>query len=199
MDELEPFGGEPTDAERAAVSALVVQLQEAEQRVIAATKELSNALVELRQIQEVDLVTAMHAVNMSSFALADGTPVKITSRLIAGQLSSEEGLQWVTDHGGESLIKAEVTIGFDRTDIDKARAVYDELHSRWSNVAKKLDIKETVHPSTLIHFCNELIGNQEADPPLDVLGVHRHTRAQVGAKQPKTVKLTGLLSREGFE
>jgi hypothetical protein len=162
-----------------------------------ATKTLVQALERLKQIQEVELPLAMGTINMSSFSLLDGTPVKLHSRLLAGQLTDDEGLQWVSAHGGDSIIKAVITIEFDRSDIGLARALYEDLRARWGNLVKQLTMRQSVHPQTLVGYCNDLIRNQ-GDPPLDLLGVHRETRALVGAKQPKHVRLTGLQQNRGM-
>jgi hypothetical protein len=189
---------EPSDNELAQCSNLAEAVRAAEREVIEATSALNDALQRLKQLQEIELPAAMRDVNMNAFTLGDGTPVRLHTRLLAGQLTDEKGLQWVTDNGGDSLVKATVTVEFDRNDIQHARAAYEDLRTRWGNVAKRCDLRQAVHPQTLIHWVGELLAEQ-GNPPLELLGVHRHIKALVGAKLPKSFKLTGLAQKDFIE
>ncbi len=186
----------PTDGELARVSTLALRQRGEEREAIRLTALLRAALERLRQTREIDLPDAMRAVGMAKFELTDGTEIKIEDKLNGTKLTSPEGLSWVEEHGGSSMIKCAVVLEMDRGDVETAREIYQTLRGHpAANRFKRLDIEQSVHASTIAAFARELVAKGD-DPPLEILGVNRRVAAIVGAR-PKTVELTGLASREG--
>lgn len=187
----------PTDGELSRVAALAERQRTEELEAVRLTGLLQRALGDLRKTREVDLPEAMRAAGLSAFSLTDGTTVKVEDKLVGTMLKSDdnpEGVAWVDEHGGSSLIKTIIEVELDRGDVSEARALLTELRShRLANKFKKLQLSEFVHHSTVGAFVRELVERGE-DPPLDVLGVYRSTAAVVGDR-PKTVELKGLVRR----
>lgn len=187
---------EPTDAERAQCAELALLLREQEKEVIRRTAALQLALEALRRTREVDLPDAMRAAQQAEFKLLDGTPVRLEDRYDAKVLKSDEnpaGIAYVVEHQGASMIKCLVVVEFDRDD----RAAAQELAARVrreSNEAKRVELTESVHQSTLAAWVRTLV-EEGQDPPLETLGAYRTTRARVGTRLPKTVELKGLAAR----
>jgi hypothetical protein len=193
MMDVEP-APPPTDAELSRVAALAERQQVEEAEAERLTGLLQRALAALRQTREVDLPEALRAVGMSEFSLLDGTRVKLEDKLIGTKLVSTEGLRWVEDHGGASMIKTTITVEMDRGDLVEARGLLAELkRHRLANSFKKLDLSEYVHQATSAAFARELL-EQGEDPPLDTLGVYRVVQTIVG-ERPKTVELKGIARR----
>ncbi len=187
----------PTDGELARVSALAQQQREQEREAMRLTALLRAALERLRQTRETDLPEAMRAVGMAKFTLTDGTEIKVEDKLNGTKLTSPEGLSWVEGHGGSSMIKCAMVLEMDRGDVETAREIYQTLRDHpAANRFKRLDIEQSIHASTIAAFVRELVAKGE-DPPLEVLGVNRRVAAIVGTR-PKSVELTGLISREGI-
>lgn len=192
---IDALSTEPTDAERASVSALARMVLLRRRSVIDLTARLKSELEDLRRLEEHDLPDAMREIDRNGFQLADGTPVRLKTQLRSGAVTDPQRLAWIAANGGKSLIKGAITVEFDREDVDVARAVFDRLRNDpAADRFKKLTLAEHVHPMTMIGLCNELV-EQLKDPPLEMLGVQRQTRAIVGERTPKIVELKGLVER----
>lgn len=179
------------------VVALANRLRAEQRAVVAATTALQNALAEYNRTAEVELPEAMSAAGISEWPLRllDGKPVRLETRLVGGQLSSEEGLAYVEASGGEALVKTRIEIEMDRGDLPQARALFAELRDhRLANQFKKLELNSHVHSQTLCAWARELI-EQGRDPDLDKIGVHRRVRAVLGDRRPKQVDLKGFTER----
>lgn len=184
----------PPDDAVASIAALAQAQRAAEAEVIDLTAKLQSAVARYRQLAERDLPMALSRAGVASVSTPDGAKVETVTQYDASQLRSQEGLRWVEDNDGASIIKTIITIELDRGDLEEARRLFARLRQDpAANRFKGLQLIESVHPQTLGSFVRELI-RQQKDPPLDLLGVHRRTYAVVGSR-PKSVDVRGFAKR----
>jgi hypothetical protein len=184
----------PSDADLYRVANLAERLRRERAHVIEATKLLKEALGRYYQLADKDLPDALANV-ASEFRLPNGMAVAVDDIWSANQLTNAEGLDYVERSGNGSVIKTTVTVELDRGDLEVAKALFAELRGhRLANSFKGLKLDRYVHPQTLGALVREL-EEQGKNPPLETLGVTRLSRARVGDKRPKTVKLSGFAER----
>jgi nucleotide-binding universal stress UspA family protein len=185
---------DPTDADVSSIAALARRAKQLEGEVADATAALRAKLTEYHQIVGHDLPNALRQAGVAGLPLADGTPVALRTTFDGSKLTSAEGLRWVEENGGSSLIKTQLVLEMDRGDLEAAREILTELRgNRHANKYKVLTLREEVNPQTIAKFARELI-DQRKDPPLQLLGVRRRSYATVGDR-PQTVDLKGFVRR----
>ena len=199
QDEEIVEGMEVTDEGRSKVSRLAelqrVQIKEVAEATVVLREKLNN----LDQTMRVALPNAMRDIGMSEFKLLDGTRVKLDTRYIGFKLEDKEGLKWVEDHGGSSLIRTEISIQMDRGDIKAARELFQELRRhKFANRFKEFELRENVHNATIGAFVRELV-EQGKDVPFEKLGVRHEVSTIVGPRRPKTIELKGIVLRKDDE
>lgn len=182
----------PTDAEVRSISALAARMKVLEAEITADTERLKAKLDEYRHLETHELPHALRQAGTSGFELTDGSRVQLRTAYDARKLTSPEGLRWVEENGGSSLIKTAITVELDRGDLEAARELMTVLRSsRHANRFRQLMLTEEVHDKTLGAFVKRQIEDQRKDPPMELLGVHRRTYAVVGARPP-TLELKGF-------
>jgi hypothetical protein len=184
----------PTDGEVRSIATLARELKALEGEIANDTAALQVKLTRYHQLSGIDLPNSLRQAGISGFQLADGSPVALKTSYDGTKLTTPEGLRWVEDNGGGSLIKTAIVLVMDRGDLPAAREILALLRAnRHANRFTSLALTEEVHPQTVAKFVREQIEARK-DPPLALLGVHRRTYTTVG-DAPRRLELKGFAKR----
>ena len=153
----------------------------AERAVAEAEEKLALAKAELKRISEHVIPELMDAAEMQEYTTKDGQKIKVqeTIRDSLPKENPEPAFRWLVEHKHDDLIKREFTIRFGKQDEAWAKKFEADLKKRKKPVA--VEVKRTIHPSTLASFVK---GQLEAgvDFPLDTFGVFRQRVSKVEQK-----------------
>ena len=159
--------------ENDSMKRLVAMAEEAvatEKLVLELEDNLSTIKKTLNQLKTVALPDAMAECGIADLKLADGFRVAVED-FVAGSLPKDDvrrqaAIDWLTEHGAESLIKTEVKLSFEKSQHKIARSVIEELADRGLNVSSQMG----VHPQTLIAHVKERMRNGD-EVALETLGL----------------------------
>lgn len=91
----------------------------------------------------------------------------VSGSLPKDEKQREAALRWIEENGGAGLIKSDVRVTFGREELEKARALAEEM----ANAGYRMDFSTGVHSQTLLAFVRELI--RDGKPfDADLLGVY---------------------------
>ena len=125
--------------------------------VDAAEAALAKAKAALVEIEESELPSALLAVGMKSFTLANGSSIELKIEHY-GSITQEKSfkvLRWLEEHGHGSLIKRTFTVAFGKGDKALADKLMGILKAEYQTA--KISDKQGVHHSTLKAFIREQI------------------------------------------
>jgi hypothetical protein len=134
----------------------------------AALEELSGR----KRTLETEVLPAMFAeAGVRSWELPDGGKATLSTKA-RGSLPKEPELRkaaidWLVENGHEGLIEAKITASWNRSERDKAIAIYEQL--RQDN-SVKLALDEGVNHMTLSKMCKDAVTSGQ-EIPLETLGV----------------------------
>ena len=94
--------------------------------------------------------------------------------------------RWLDEHQYGDLIKTSVVISFPREYRNKALQLIETLGDLVSGAI--IEVKESVHASTLTSWLTELVKSKKPLPPLEVIGGHIERRAEL--KKPGKRKIS---------
>ena len=175
-----------SDGALAEVSRLAKLQHEAELYVASCEDELQEAKDALRQIKEDDLPTAMLEAGLKKFTTEDGLIVERKSAFTASitKINEPMAYNWLKENGFAGIIKTNLDAHFDRGDSKKADQIVALLRKKGVDV----DVKETIHASTLKSFVTERMEDTESDLkfPQELFGCYPYNVATV--KAPGTKK-----------
>lgn len=165
----------------AQLTAAAMDQLAAEKAVAQAEEALALAKATLKRVSEFTIPELMDAAETSEHTTKDGLKIKI-SETIRGSIPKENpepAFKWLADNKHDDLIKREFNIRFGKGDEAWAKKFEADLKKRKKPVA--VEVKRTVHPSTLASFVK---GQLEAgvDFPLDTFGVFRQRVSKVEQK-----------------
>lgn len=165
----------------AQLTAAAMDQMEAEKAVEKAEEALAEAKANLKRISEHVIPELMDAAETMEHTTKDGLKIKV-NETIRGSLPKENpepAFKWLAEHKHDDLIKREFTIRFGKNDEAWAKKFEADLKKRKKPVA--VEVKRTIHPSTLASFVK---GQLEAgvDFPLDTFGVFRQRVSKVEQK-----------------
>lgn len=154
-----------------------MQLQR-QQEVEDAENVLAAAKKRLRQIQEIDLPSAMEAAGCSEFKTKEGLKVSIKKDISASLSEGKKpaAIEWLLRNGHSEIVKTDVIIPFDRTESDSAQVA--ELTSYLQSAGYAFTSKNDVNTATLKALIRELRENG-VDVPLETLGAFEWKKAIV--------------------
>lgn len=138
--------------------SLQAQVEEAEAK-------LANLQSQLKQVQEIDLPTAMIEQGMRSFTLKDGSSITIKKIYGAGITVDNRPAahRWLDENGHSALIKCEVAVimGKGKAQRDAAQTLMRKLGEQGYSTK----LTENVHPQTLKAFAREQLEKGVELPP----------------------------------
>jgi hypothetical protein len=128
---------------------------------------------QLRELSEKTIPTIMDEIGLSSFSLNSGTKIETYCffRGTFNEENAENALDWLRETGNEGIVKYQFSINAsDKEVLEKVRDI-----SKTDSVS--LQIKPTIHPSTLSAFIREQVSSG-ADFPQELFKTYigRKTR-----------------------
>ena len=181
--EKDLFGFEaPTEEQLASISTWATKALELQAEVEALEEYLKKINHDLAEIVERDLPQALLKANMLEFTLVGGGKIVVRDVLQGGLSQDLEKraftMQWVSDEGGQDIIKDHFEIDYTKGSYDQAVALRKLL------IEKKIhfDEFESIHGMTLQAFLREKL-RQGVTPPFDQIGIRYFKRADI--KLPK--------------
>jgi hypothetical protein len=163
------------------LSALALEQKKAEALVAKKEKELEDAIAELNIIAKVQLPELMESLGSRKFTTKEGIEISLGEDIRANipVSSSGEAFSWLEKEGHGNLIKREFKVLFGKEEEEWAKE-FEQLIAQ-SDMNLNVQVKRTVHPSTLSAFVREqLSGGNEI--PLDLLGVSRQRQTKIKIK-----------------
>jgi hypothetical protein len=172
---------EPVEAGSGALAEIVKSATRAvflEHVIEGLDEELTRARKELNELKFVRIPDAMAQAGLTSFALADGSQVKVED-FVQGSLPKDPltrtlAVSVLEQHGGEALIRNQVVVPFDRKDHNRAINLARELEDRGLMV----NVVHDVHAQTLQAFVREKLRAGE-QLPWEALGIFVGRRAKI--------------------
>jgi Neuraminidase (sialidase) len=119
----------------------------------------------MAELQMSELVSAGHKIKVEDF-YSGSLPKESEKRQAA--------LDWLKTHGGEALIKTELTVPFAKSQHNVAIALTEDLAKQGYNVS----LDSTVHSQTLLAFVREKVRNGD-DIDFDTLGIYSGKVAKI--------------------
>ncbi len=119
----------PEDGQLGSVSKIAEQIIAEQQRVENLEAEHKAAKAKLLKLTDEELPAAMQELNMSAFALADGSQVtlKPTYGARIPKDKEEDAFEWLRQRNEADLIKNTVTVRFNKEQDNEAKALVDDL------------------------------------------------------------------------
>jgi hypothetical protein len=165
--------------ELAAISALAKLQHEAALSVAACEDRLKDAKDLLRQIAEVDLPEAMLACGVKQFVTDDNLEIKLKPDVTVGisVANRDSAMEWLVEHGFGGLIKSDLSIHFDREELESAK----ELANTLAQQGLEPELSQSINHQSLKAFVKERMADAEAaEPfPLDLFGARPYNVAVV--------------------
>lgn len=150
---------------------------------------LGELSAQVSEIENKELPKMMSDLQLTSIGLRDGIQLELTDKLI-GSLPKEpearkKAFEIIEERDGGDIIKSFVTIGFAKSEYDKAQALKEELDER--DLPAQLEV--TAHHQTFLKWAKDYSedeANAENPLPLNELGLEFIHFARV--KEPKKPK-----------
>jgi hypothetical protein len=161
----------------ARISELSRLFKAAKERVDEAKDELSKAQDEFRRLEREELPQLMMEFGLQLLKLSDGSVVEIVEDLDAS-ISADRRMaahQWLTDHGFSGIIKSNISLSFDRNELEVAQQLAEQISEL---TGRSVDMDEKIHPQTLKAFVKEQIA-AGTPIPFDLFGIHPFNRAKL--------------------
>jgi hypothetical protein len=170
--DLAKDGGAQTasDADKISIATLAKRAKALERQVIDAEERVADLKRQLRDIVADKLPTAMMAVGMESFKLADGSSLEI-KRIVRASISEDnrgEAFDWLRQNNFGDLIKNQMIVAFDRGMDNVAGELADLIQTKYG---LDTDRKESVNSQTLSKFVREQM-DKGRDLPTEILGIY---------------------------
>lgn len=168
-----------TDESIGVISNLASQQLDLEDRIENVESLLKNYKSRHRQIQEVDLPSAMAELGAKSFTLDSGATIKVEDKLDAKitKANESEAYEWLDENGLGGIIKSEVSMTFPKgaaEQCEQAKAVLMEAGIGFA-------AKRSVHHSTLKSTCKEQIEKGVAIPEA-LFGIYQYKCTKITTK-----------------
>lgn len=162
----------PDDSTLKRIAELADEQERLEELEILKTRELEDLKKELAIIRKL-LPEVMKGAGLAEFKLVNGHEVGVKTNYYASisEKNSEEAFQWLTKTGNEAIIKATLSMNFDRGDFDKAVQAAKTIEDK---TGLRLDVGRSVNPQTLKAFVKEQMKNK-VDIPEKTFGIHTET------------------------
>jgi hypothetical protein len=153
------------------VQRLAKQAVALEMKVQQLEDDLKSAKAALLTLRRDLIPDAMAENNLSEFRLEDGSGVKVVN-FAAGSLPKTPverlfALRLLEEHGGDALIKTDLTVSFEKKDHNRATSLAEELKSAGYDAV----LEASVHHMQLAAWCKEK-AREGAQIDFEKLGVY---------------------------
>jgi hypothetical protein len=178
--------GQPTSvADLSSLRALAEEVRDLERTKEDLENETKVINARLTELTQKLLPEAMASLGMDNFSLSDGSKISVKD-FVSGTVNKapdkDAALVWISENGGESLIKTEVKMNFGKGEDNRAKNAIGLLVEQGYDV----ESDKTVHPQTLASFAREKLAAGD-DIPLADLGLFagRHAKIALGKGKKK--------------
>lgn len=168
----------PTDADLRKVATLAQRQVELEASVAQLENDLKKEKERLRKVAEVELPELLlNELNLSMFALADGTKVEVKDSLKCSipKKNLPKVAQWLVERNHGALVKRDVVLPFDKGQDEQVAELATLLEA---NGFSQYAVNEAVHTGQLKKLIQELEEEGE-DVPLPLFGAYHHKTSKV--------------------
>jgi hypothetical protein len=157
------------------LTTLVRALRDAENEVRRAEENLQGAQFRERELAEQQIPDLMEELGVDDITV-DGVTYAVDDKLRHSipKGRKEECLTWLIANGHEASLKDQISVRFDRGELEDADRLVAELAARKLDVGRQLKIE----PSTLSSILNTRL-EQGEEVPLDMFGAWRQRRVRV--------------------
>lgn len=181
-DIAQAFQAEKPPADIPQLTAMARDAVQLERQMEVLERTLSETRKKYLDLTRVQLPDVMAEIGLTSFQLADGSRLKIED-FIEGSLprdpiARDTAINVLVGAGGDTMIRNEVVIPFERRQHNEAVSLAQELQARGLPVK----IEQDVHHMTLKSFVRDKLSHGE-ELPYEKLGIFVGRRAVV--KLPK--------------
>ena len=183
MQEYPDFGDDvakPQGTDLELLTGLAERLKEKTDEIAQAQTVVKALEAQARELAWNEIPELMENLGVSEFKLRDGSKITIKTDIRCSipkdPEKRAEAMNWVSENGGEELIKRAFEITFDRHQGDEAKAFEAKLQSP----DNKLDYErhETLATGSLkVWIANKLEAGEQV--PMEKLGAFRQTIAKV--------------------
>lgn len=158
-----------TREQLAPLARLVQHLREQQQVVETLEEQLKGAKRELRKLEEEHIPELMAEIGLEMVTMENGQQLSVKEILYASISSKNkpEAIRWLVDHGQGSLVREDVTVPFDKGQMELAEALVAHLRSSGYTP----EVQENVNTTSVKSVIKELL-EQGVDVPLDLFGAH---------------------------
>lgn len=174
VDPYAEFRADDTPKEKAfaKLDELVKQLTQAEKDVAEAQVALKKAQEKLRQLDEFDIPEYMDELALKEFTNVAGIKIEAKSTVYASIGNRKAAAYaWLikNKHGG--IIKRNVTVAFNTSQAEDAKALFEELNGREGLVTAGVKQEMKVEAASLTAFVRKQLkaGNEV---PADIFGIY---------------------------
>jgi hypothetical protein len=175
------------------VSALALQMIEAENKVDTLTEQLKEAQKELSRIESADLPDVMESLGLSEFTLTNHYKIKVKPIIKASLpapssienscgsmresllLRLNDGIKYLNDHGAGAMVKNLVSVELGKDSNELAEKIIKVVEEHCGVRARQ---SVSVHPQTLSSYVKEKI-EEGLDIPLETFGVFTGRKATI--------------------
>ncbi len=159
------------------ITKLAADVVANEKTVAQIEDQLKQAKAKLRKVQDFELPEAMLACNMEKFTTADGLEVSVKETLTASIAAKNKpaAAKWLLENHLGSLVKEDVTIGFDNGASDKVQALINLLAE---NGITNIRTSESMNTASIKAAIKELLAEGK-EVPLELFGAYFYRKAVV--------------------
>ena len=158
------------------IAKIAEQILAKQKEVENLTEDLKKAKAKLLKLTDEELPSAMQELNVSSFALGDGSQVtlKATYGARISEDNRDDAFEWLRARNEADIIKNTVTVRFNREQDNEAQALVDDLVQRQMSPEQKSE----VHPGTLRSWAKGRI-EEGKELDMNLFGVWVGQRAEI--------------------
>ena len=139
---------------------LAIELIDREAELAQLEEALKRKKADIEDLEQRQIPSLMTELNVSSYTMVDGSKLTM-KRDFAISIKAENrerAFQWLEEHDHDSIIKAEVKLGFGKGELEEARRAAAELQ-RITN--QEVEVTRSVHPQTLKAWAKEVRSDQD--------------------------------------
>jgi hypothetical protein len=177
MDNYDGFTDkEVSSKDLADLANLAAQLADAEKAVADLQAQLENAQRRVTDLTERQIPELMDSLGLKRFTTSSGFEIDIkrTVRASIPVAFRQAAYDWLEQNGHGALIKRQISVAFDREQLDAAKQLESELSGEFENI--KVDSK--VESSTLRAWISEQLEAGNAIP-LELFGAWEQRTARI--------------------
>lgn len=160
------------------ISALAAQQLKLEALVAKREAALKEAKRDLLKMQTDTLPNALKAAGCAAYTLTNGAAISVEDKMSMSvpKKNKHECAQWLIQHGGESLVKRDIHVPFNKGQDEDFNFMIEVLHA--NELDGKYSVEEGFSTTSAKAFIKELL-EQGKEVPTKLFGVYQHQEAVI--------------------